>query len=108
MPRGGFRERKKLFLRRFSRDMEMKRPRNWGNCEASKAAIEVWVFGGEQPPKRINCIGGESISLPLNIHWLLCRVESNFYSHPAVPKYYVVGAIIRLLDCGFSVFFDHF
>ena len=46
----------------------MKRPRNWGNCEASKAAIEVWVFGGEQPPKRITCIGGENISQALQIY----------------------------------------
>ena len=57
----GFREWKSVFFGRFS-SIEMKRPRNWGNCEASKAAIEVWVFGGEQPPKRINCFGGESVS----------------------------------------------
>ena len=58
----------------------MKRPRNWGNCEASKAAIEVWVFGGEQPPKRIDCIGGESISLFHNytLANVSCRIKFLF------------------------------
>ena len=59
----------------------MTRPCSWGNCKASKAAIEVWVFGGEQPPKRINCIGRESRSRHTNYTLILrpCRIEFLFW-----------------------------
>ena len=94
----------------------MKRPRNWGNCEASKAAIEVWVFGGEQPPKRINCFGEELTPLHFNYTRILrpCRIEFLFSNQlsqntaQVVQKYCSEGAIIQVLDCGTSVFSHHF
>lgn len=42
---------------------QKKRTRGWGN-HGSGAALEVWVFGGgEQPLKRLCCIGGRSTTL---------------------------------------------